>query len=106
MNASPRPLKSAVETRLAALAAAGETITYGAMARELGLRVMDLTSQLETLMEEDAAEGCPFRAALLSARGTALPARGFLDKAASLGADIADPARLVADHRRQLFTKT
>jgi hypothetical protein len=93
-----------LETRLAALAAAGETTTYGALAQELGLRVAELTARLEALMEEDATEGRPFRAALLSARGTDLPARGFFDKAAELGAVITDRAGWVADHRRHLAT--
>ncbi len=97
-------MKSAVETRLAALAAAGETTTYGAMAGELGLRIAELTTVLETLMEEDAHAGRPFRAALLNARGTSLPARGFFDKAADLGADPSDTTRFVAEHRRLLFT--
>lgn len=96
-------MKSAVEARLAALAAAGGTLTYGAMAVELGLRVAELTAILEALMEEDARTGHPFRAALLNARGSTLPARGFFDKAASLGADVTSPAALVADHRQRLL---
>ena len=36
-----------LEARLAALAAAGETITYGALDRDLGLRMADLTAQSE-----------------------------------------------------------
>lgn len=91
-----------LESRLAALAAAGQTTTYGALAQDLGLRVAELTAILEALMEEDAAEGRPFRAALLNARGTDLPARGFFDKAADLGAVITDPAAWIADHRRRL----
>ena len=57
-----------LETRLAALAAAGDTVTYGDLSRDLGLRMVELTTQLETLMEEDAAAGRPFRAALLHQR--------------------------------------
>lgn len=91
-----------LEARLAALAAAGQTTTYGALAQELGLRVAELAASLERLMEEDSADGCPFRAALLNARGTDLPARGFFDKAAELGVVIADRATLVADHRQRL----
>lgn len=98
-------MRTALETHLAALAAAGETTTYGALARELGLRVAELTAQLESLMETDAAAGAPFRAALLNARGTTLPARGFFDKAASLGADTSDLAQLAQDHRQRLFTQ-
>lgn len=93
-----------LEQRLAALAAAGETITYGDLARELGLRMGDLTAQLEALMEEDAAQGRPFRAALLRQRLSPdhLPAPGFFQKAAALGADLSDPVAFTADQRRKL----
>ena len=102
-NALLPPLNSAnLETRLAALAAAGQTVTYGQLARDLGLRVAQLTTALESLMETDAALGQPFRAALLNARGSDLPARGFFDKAAALGVDTSDPAALVAHHRHRL----
>jgi hypothetical protein len=95
---------ASLEARLDALAAAGETITYGALAKELGLRVADLTSQLEALMEEDAAQGKPFRAALFCQRLSPdnLPAPGFFLKAEALGHDISDPAAFTADHRRRL----
>lgn len=92
-------MKSALETRLAALAATGEVPHYGALARELGLRMGELTAALEALMEEDARAGQPLRAALVSARGSLLPARGFFDKAAELGFDVADQAGFVAHHR-------
>lgn len=98
-------MRPGLEIRFAALAAAGETTTYGALARDLGLRVAELTAQLESMMEADATAGAPFRAALLNARGTTLPARGFFDKAASLGADTSDPAQLAQDHRQRLFTQ-
>lgn len=98
--ASLPPLRSALEARLAALAAAGETISYGQLAKGLGLRMADLTAQLETLMEEDAVLGQPFRAALLCQRLSplGLPAPGFFQKAVELGR-IPDPE---AD-RRALF---
>lgn len=93
-----------LEDRLAALAAAGETIAYGTLARDLGLRLGELTAALETLMEEDAALGRPFRAAVLRQRLSpdGLPAPGFFQKAADLGADVADPAGFAADQRRRL----
>lgn len=93
-----------LETRLAALAAAGETITYGALAQDLGLRMVELTTQLEALMETDAREGKPLRAALLRQRLSPdhLPAPGFFQKAAELGIAIPDPAGFVADQRRRL----
>jgi hypothetical protein len=93
-----------LEDALAALAAAGETTTYGALAKELGFRMADLTARLETLMEKDAAEGKPFRAALLRQRLSPdnLPAPGFFQKAAALGADVADPAAFTAAQRHLL----
>ena len=96
-----------LESHLAALAAAGQTIPYGELARALGLRMADLTAQLETLMEADAATGKPFRAALLRQRLSPdnLPAPGFFQKAAALGADISDPMGFVAHHRHRLLTE-
>lgn len=93
-----------LEDRLAALAAAGQTITYGDLARDLGLRMADLTARLEALMEEDAAQGKPFRAALLRQRLSAqdLPAPGFFDKAAQLGVSVTDRADFIADQRQRL----
>lgn len=89
-----------LEERLAALAAAGETDTYGALARDLGLRMGDLTARLEALMEEDAAAGRPFRAALLRQRLSphGHPAPGFFLKAAGLGREVD-----VEAERRALF---
>jgi hypothetical protein len=93
-----------LEEHLAAVAAAGQTITYGELARELGLRMAELTAKLEKLMEEDAAQGKPFRAALLRQRLSPdnLPAPGFFQKAATLGAEVTDPAAFTADQRRRL----
>lgn len=93
---------TALEEHLAALAAAGQSTSYGALARDLGLRMGELTAALEALMEEDAALGRPFRAVVVSARGSALPARGFFDKAADLGRPAADPAAFVAAERLAL----
>ena len=93
-----------LEARLAALAAAGGTITYGQLARELGLRMADLTAQLESLMDQDAAQGAPFRAALLSQRLSPdhLPAPGFFHKAAALGQPTDDPRAFTQAQRRRL----
>lgn len=89
--------------RLAALAAQGKTTTYGALARDLGWRVADLTSALERLMEEDATAGRPQRAALLEGRlSNGLPAQGFFLKLAELGLTPADPAAFVAQTRAAL----
>ena len=93
-----------LEHALAALAAAGETIPYGTLAKELGLRMADLTAQLEALMEIDAAQGHPFRAALLHQRLSPdhLPAPGFFQKAAELGQPTDDPADFTTAHRQAL----
>ena len=93
-----------LESRLAALAAAGETTTYGQLARDLGLRMADLTAQLESLMEHDAAHGKPFRAALLRQRLSPdhLPAPGFFLKAAELGHPTHNPTEFTQFHRQAL----
>ena len=95
-----------LEQKLAALAAAGETMTYGDLARDLGLRMADLTARLEALMAADAAANRPFRAALLCQRLSPdrLPAPGFFLKAQELGHDVTDPAAFAADHRQRLIS--
>ena len=94
---------SELEARLTALAAAGGTTTYGALARDLSWRMGELTAALERLMVEDSAAGRPLRAALLRGRLSGdLPARGFFDTAAALGYDVSDPAGFVAWHRMAL----
>jgi hypothetical protein len=96
-----------LEARLAALVAAGETITYGALARDLGWRIAELTAALEALMEVDAAQGRPFRAALcvqrLSPEG--LPAPGFFAKASALGCTSPDPLAFVQAERDALYNR-
>ncbi|NBE08842.1 hypothetical protein [Paragemmobacter ruber] len=94
---------ASLEARLDALAASGGTITYGALARDLGWRVADLTAALERLMEEDAAAGRLQRAALLEGRlSNGMPAPGFFLKLAELGHTPADPAAYVAETRTRL----
>ncbi len=94
-----------LEIRLAALAAAGQTITYGDLARDLGLRIADLTAHLEALMAADAKANHPFRAALLRQRHAPenLPAPGFFLKAAELGRPAADPAAFTETERQALY---
>lgn len=92
-----------LEARLAALAAEGRTVTYGALARDLGLRMAELTASLEALMEQDAGAGHPLRAALCGGKLTqGLPAQGFFLKCAELGLQVADPVAFVARQRAQL----
>lgn len=97
---------SELEARLEGLAARGETITYGALAAGLGLRIATLTAALEVLMEEDARMGQPLRAVLCEGRlNRGLPAAGFFAKAAELGRDISDPEAFVATERAALFNR-
>lgn len=96
---------TALEARLAALAAADETQSYGALARDLGLRMGELTAALEQLMEQDHAAGRPLRAALCEGRLlNGLPARGFFDKAAELGFDTTDPVTFTQNMRQRLHS--
>jgi len=95
---------SPLETRLAGLAAAGQTMTYGALARDLGWRIGALTAALEALMEVDFAAGRPLRAALCEGRlSHGLPAPGFFQRAVGLGCRIDDAEAFVAATRTQLF---
>lgn len=99
-----------LEARLAELAALGQTITYGTLARDLDIpgpgAIAKLTAALESLMESDATTGRPLRAALCEGRlAGGLPAQGFFDKAAALGRyDGSDPALWVAAERARLFS--
>lgn len=92
-----------LEARLVTLAAMGQTVTYGALARDLGVRMGVLTAELEALMEADYAAGTPLRAALCEGRlSQRLPAQGFFLKCAELGIDVGDPVAFVADQRARL----
>ncbi|MFC3179798.1 hypothetical protein [Cypionkella sinensis] len=97
--------------RLALLAAQNQTISYGALARDLGIpgpgAIAKLTAALEVLMEEDAALGLPLRAALCAARlANGMPAQGFFSKAQALGrfADT-DPQEFVITERERLCAR-
>ena len=97
---------TALEARLDRLAMEGETMTYGALARDLGLRIGALTAELERLMERDFAMGHPLRAALCAGRlSGGLPAPGFFAKAADLGYRMDDPAEFAAKQRAALHQR-
>ncbi|MCP5366435.1 MAG: hypothetical protein H6906_02855 [Hyphomicrobiales bacterium] len=71
---------------LAARAQAGDLVTYGEAARELGLRppntIQQVAAALDALMAEDAAAGAPILAALVvGKRRDGLPAPGFFQAA-------------------------
>ena len=75
------------------------------LARELDLpHIATLTAMLETLMEQDAAAGRPFLAAVMAGRlGDGMPSLGFFEKAAELDAALtADPEIFVTEQRRAL----
>ena len=92
-----------LEARLAELARRGETVTYGALARDLGLRIGALTAALEETMAEDTAAGRPLRAAVCAGRlSGGQPAPGFFQTALALGCRIEDPASFVAQTRAAL----
>lgn len=75
---------------LIARARSGGTISYRALADQLGLAppqvIRRLTDALEALMAEDAAAGRPLLAALCVSRSqSGLPGRGFFVTAHDLG---------------------
>ncbi len=97
-----------LEVRLAQLAAQNQTTTYGALAKDLDLTgpasIARLTDALEALMDQDAAQNHPFRAAVVSGRlNQNLPATGFFAKATSLNRYHAeDPATYIEKERAAL----
>lgn len=88
--AATRALAPRVRAHLRAVAARATPITYQALAQALALApprtIHRVAIALEHLMQEDAANGHPFIAALVvsKARG-GLPAPGFFDAARRLG---------------------
>jgi hypothetical protein len=92
-----------LRARLMAVAAAGQTVRYGDLAREYSVRVATLTQALESLMAEDVAAGLPLLAVVCEGRlSNGMPARGFFEVAAMLGRDVADPVGFVALERAAL----
>lgn len=84
-----RELAQRVRSYLTGLAQHQVPVTYGALARALGLltpgSVRRITRALETTMREDAAAKLPFIAARAVSRGRdGLPGRGFFDLARAL----------------------
>lgn len=93
-----------LRTRLRLLleAQAGAAIQYRDAAARLGLgppgAIARLTTALEALMEEDAADARPLLAALCVSRVSGRPGLGFFLKAAELGLFSGDPAGPEARH--------
>ena len=108
MPATAPPIPE-LETRLAQLARSGQTITYGALARDLAISgpgsIAKLTDALETLMQADAAANRPLRAALCAGRlGDGLPGQGFFQLAQRLGRyGGSDPGDFVRAERARLW---
>jgi hypothetical protein len=98
-----------LEHRLDQLVRTQETITYGALARELAIpgpgAIAKLTQALEDLMQADAAANRPLRAVLCCGRlGNGLPAQGFFILAAQLGCfDGADPHGFTTRERARIW---
>jgi Fe-S cluster biogenesis protein NfuA/alkylated DNA nucleotide flippase Atl1 len=85
----------------------GGTVTYGALARAMGLwapgSVRRVTRALETTMREDAAVGRAFIAArAVSRTGGGLPARGFFETATALSRGPDGPGDDAAFHAAEL----
>ncbi|WP_347309624.1 NifU family protein [Defluviimonas sp. SAOS-178_SWC] len=101
------PLASSVRRYLESLPPSAPTISYGALARALGLwkpgSVRRITRALEDTMREDARAGRPFIAARAVSRATdGLPAKGFFDLARELSRGPRDTESERAFHTREI----
>jgi hypothetical protein len=95
-SADPPSDRARLRANLRMVAALDATITYHEAARSIGLTpphvIHSVSRLLEGLMEEDAAAGHPFIAALVVSRARdGLPAPGFFQTAARLGRFSGDP---------------
>lgn len=100
-----------VRAHLEALAPEALPITYGRLARALGMyapgSVRKVTSALEITMGEDAAVGRPFIAARVVSRGPAQsPGKGFFDLARRLGRGPQPGETDQAFHHRHMTAST
>ena len=83
-------LAGRLRQHLETLPAGGLPVTYGQIARDLGMfvpgSIREVTNALEVTMREDAESGRPFIAARAVGRGSGkLPGRGFFELARALG---------------------
>jgi Fe-S cluster biogenesis protein NfuA len=83
-------LRDRVRAHLTNLSAADTPMTYGMLARALGLyapgSIAKVTQALEATMVEDAKSGAPFLASLVVSKvGQDVPAKGFFQQAHALG---------------------
>jgi hypothetical protein len=109
----PEAALTALRDNLRLVAGLGVTVTYHQAARGIGLTpphlIHSVTTLLEGLMDEDAAHGRPFIAALVVSRARdGLPALGFFEAAARLGRFAGDPfgEDAVAYHAAELAMAT
>ncbi len=105
----PAQLRARLRANLRMVAALQATVTYHEAARSIELTpphvIHSVTQLLETLMEEDAAAGHPFIAAMVVSRARdGLPALGFFEAATRLGRFDGDPwsAEAMAWHAAEL----
>lgn len=84
----------------------GGPITYGALARAVGLylpgAVRKVTQALETTMREDAAAGRPLIAARVVNRHSGVPGKGVFDLAEELGVALPADTAALAEYRQRL----
>lgn len=84
-------------------------ITYGALARAVGLylpgSVGKVTQALETTMREDAKAGRPFVAAQVVNRHSGLPGKGFFELAKEIGAALPADENALALYRQKLHER-
>ncbi|PKP67409.1 MAG: hypothetical protein CVT86_01790 [Alphaproteobacteria bacterium HGW-Alphaproteobacteria-8] len=100
-------LPNRVRAHLESLSPDRIPITYGSLARALGLwmpgSVGKIAAALETTMREDAAAGRPFIAARAVSRGrSGLPGKGFFDLARALGRGPQEGESELEFHAREL----
>ncbi len=106
-----RSLTARVRAYLEALPGDARPITYGALARALGLwapgSVRKVTRALETTMREDAQNGRAFIAARVVGRGAGgVPGKGFFDLASALSRGPRSGESDRAFHARELNKTT
>lgn len=98
-------LRDRIRAHLTGLYAEDVPLTYGQLARDLGLfmpgSIAKVTQALEATMVEDAATGAPFLAALVVSKIGDGAAKGFHQQARALGRGPADGENDSIYHRRE-----
>jgi len=103
--AAGNALRDRIRAHLTGLYAEDVPLTYGQLARDLGLympgSIAKVTQALEATMVEDAESGAPFLAALVVSKIGDGAAKGFHQQARALGRGPADGENDSAYHRRE-----